>query len=88
MGELDLVARDGETTVFVEVKERHASTHGTAVEAVTAAKRRRTVRAAQLYAASHGLSEKPLRFDVVAIDWPETGEPTLRHEAGAFSVEG
>ena len=86
-GEVDVVARQGETTVFVEVKERHGGSHGEGVEAVTFGKRRRIVRAARLYAASRGLSERPLRFDVVAIDWRD-GRPALRHDRGAFDVDG
>lgn len=84
-GEIDIIASDGDVVVFVEVKERHGSSHGSAVEAVTALKRQRLLRAARLYAAQHGLSESPLRFDVVAIDW-EGGLPKVRHERGAFDA--
>ena len=86
-GEVDVVARHGETTVFVEVKERHGDAHGQAHEAVTFGKRRRIVRAARLYAAARGLSETPLRFDVVSIDWVD-GRPRIRHEQGAFDAAG
>jgi putative endonuclease len=82
-GEIDIVAEDGGTVVFVEVKERRGDSHGSAVEAVTPEKRRRIVRAARVYAARHGLSESPLRFDVLAIDWGPDG-PRVRHDAGAF----
>ena len=87
-GEVDVVARDGETTVFVEVKERTGVTHGEASEAVTFGKRRRIVRAARLYAATRGLSESPLRFDVVGIDWADDGRPRIRHDVGAFDADG
>ena len=82
-GEIDVVAEDGGTVVFVEVKERSDESHGRAVEAVTPEKRRRILRAAHTYAATHGLAEKPIRFDVVAIDWGPDG-PRVRHDAGAF----
>jgi putative endonuclease len=82
-GEIDIVADDRGTVVFVEVKERRGDSHGTAVEAVTPTKRRRIVRAARVYAATHGLSESALRFDVLAIDWGPEG-PRVRHDAGAF----
>ena len=85
-GEIDVIARDGEVVVFVEVKERTGSSHGAAIEAVTPLKRHRVLRAARHYAAKHGLSESPLRFDVVAIDWGPDG-PHLRHELGAFGDE-
>ena len=87
-GEVDIVARDGAETVFVEVKERHGASHGEGLEAVTFGKRRRIVRAARLYAASHGLSESPIRFDVVSIDWGSAAEPRIRHDRGAFDSDG
>ena len=83
VGEIDIVADDGGTLVFVEVKERRGDSHGSAVEAVTPLKQRRVVRAARLYAATHGLSDSPVRFDVLAIDWGTEG-PRVRHDAGAF----
>jgi len=88
LGEVDVVARQGDATVFVEVKERRGSSHGDGHEAVTVGKRRRIVRAARLYAAAHGLSESPLRFDVIAIAWDADGRPCLRHDAGAFDSDG
>lgn len=87
-GEVDVVARDGDTTVFVEVKERTGVSHGQACDAVTLGKRRRIVRAARIYAAARGLSESPLRFDVVAIDWTDDGRPRIRHDASAFDADG
>ncbi len=87
-GELDIVARDGRVTVFVEVKERGSDSHGEGWESVTALKRRRIIRAAQLWASGHGLSEAPLRFDVVSIDHGRDGRTRIRHEKGAFDVEG
>jgi putative endonuclease len=87
-GEIDIVARDAfETTVFVEVKDRRVASHGEGYEAVTFGKRRRVVRAARIFAAAHGLSERPLRFDVVSISW-RGGEPEIRHDPGAFDSEG
>ena len=67
-GEIDIVARDGETTVFVEVKARLTAEFGTAAAAVTAVKQRRLVRMAVDYLARHRLAGRPCRFDVVAID--------------------
>jgi len=87
-GEVDIVARqpDG-ATVFIEVKERRDPSHGAAHEAVTSGKRLRVVRAARLYALSHGLWGTPLRFDVIAIEWSE-GRPRLRHDRDAFDADG
>jgi putative endonuclease len=87
-GEIDVVAREGATTVFVEVKQRSSDRHGMGHEAVTFGKRRRIVRAARLYAAAHGLAESPLRFDVVSILDGPAGESELRHDRGAFDADG
>jgi putative endonuclease len=86
-GEVDVIAREGETTVFVEVKERRGDSHGQGHESVTFGKRRRLIRAARLFAAAHGLDERPLRFDVISIDWDEQG-PQVRHDRGAFDLSG
>lgn len=66
-GELDIIARDGATLVFVEVKARDGRSFGQAAEAVTAFKRRRIVQLAMAYVGEHRLFEWPCRFDVVAI---------------------
>jgi putative endonuclease len=86
-GEVDVVARDGGVTVFVEVKHRRGSGHGAGHESVTFGKRRRIVRAARLFASMRGLSESPLRFDVISIDEAD-GRTAIRHDRGAFDVEG
>jgi putative endonuclease len=87
-GEIDIVARERDVTVFVEVKERRGPRYGAGYEAVTLGKRRRIVRAARLYAASRGLGESPLRFDVVSIDWRKGEGPVIRHDRGAFDADG
>jgi putative endonuclease len=66
-GELDLVARDGDTLVFVEVRLRRGRDFGGAAASITAVKRARLVNAANLYLA--GLSRTPpCRFDAVLLD--------------------
>lgn len=84
-GEVDIVARDGRTTVFVEVKRREGDGHGRAAEFVSRAKMRKVVTAARMYTARHGLSESPLRFDVIAIDVIGGNEQLLHHK-GAFDA--
>jgi len=66
-GEIDIIARDGQTTVFIEVKAREGKDFGEPVEAVTPWKRRRISRIALEYLARHHLDESPCRFDVVSI---------------------
>jgi len=66
-GEIDLVARDGATLVFVEVRSRAPGGFGDAAASITAAKRRRIESAARLYLATL-TREPPCRFDVVTLD--------------------
>ena len=67
-GEIDIVAQDGDTTVFVEVKARVTIEFGSAAEAVTPSKQHRLSRMALDYIVRHRLEGVPCRFDVVAID--------------------
>lgn len=67
-GELDIVAREGDCVVFIEVKWRATPGYGAPDEAVTPLKQRRICRAALNYAHEHGLLDAALRFDVCAID--------------------
>jgi putative endonuclease len=87
-GELDIVARDGGTLVFVEVKAREGRDFGEAAEAVTVTKRRRIARLALAYVARHGLTASPCRFDVVSIhlDAAGNGEPAIEVIQNAFDV--
>jgi putative endonuclease len=71
-GEIDIVAEDGETLVFVEVKARATAEFGTAAEAVTRRKQLQLVRMARDFLARTGVGQRPCRFDVVAIDDVET----------------
>jgi len=65
-GELDIVALDGETIVFVEVKLRRRLV--AALEAVDPRKQRRLLRVAGEYLLVHGWLERQVRFDVIAVD--------------------
>jgi len=84
-GELDIVARDGPAIVFVEVKARESLDYGAGGEAVTALKRRRMAAVAMDYLARHGLTERPCRFDVVALDLLGE-EPVIEVYRNAFDV--
>ena len=65
-GELDLVMRDQQSLVIVEVRYRKSDTYGSALESVTASKQARIIAATQHYLSAQKL-DCPLRFDVVAI---------------------
>ena len=84
-GEIDIVARDGPTLVFVEVKARESHEFGDAAEAVTPFKRRRLTQLAVAYMARHHLSNCPCRFDVVAIHL-EAGQPAIDVFQNAFDA--
>jgi putative endonuclease len=80
-GELDIVARDGATLVFVEVKARTGRAFGDAAEAVTPLKQLRLTRLATEYLLRHHLQDCPCRFDVVSIHF----DASVGH-AGAAEV--
>jgi len=87
-GELDIVALDGTTLVFVEVRARADAECGLAAESVTDAKRRKVSRMAAEYLAVNHISGQACRFDVVAIDDALGGEPTVTVFANAFDASG
>jgi putative endonuclease len=84
-GEIDIVSRDGETIVFVEVKARDGRAFGEAAEAVTSIKRRRMTQIALDYMARHRLSDRPCRFDVVSIHF-DSGRPEIEVFQNAFDA--
>ena len=66
-GEIDLVAEEGGTLVFVEVKTRSSGNCGRPSEAVGLRKRARLIRAAQCYLLDEGVEDRPCRFDVIEV---------------------
>ena len=66
-GELDVVARDGDSLCFIEIKARASPRFGTALAAVTADKQHRIARAASAYLSRHPF-DGPCRFDVLGMD--------------------
>lgn len=88
-GEVDLVALDHDTVVFVEVKTRRSAEAGHPSTAITPDKERRLTRAAVTWLKRHRLLENRARFDVVAITWPEgAAKPLIEHFPDAFPSEG
>jgi len=85
-GEVDLICRDGDALVFVEVKARQAGSLARPDEAVTPAKRRKIIKAAAAYLSEGGLWDQPCRFDVVAVVGRQ-GRLTATHMPDAFAVE-
>jgi len=86
-GEVDLIAADGRTVVFVEVKTRTTQDAGHPADAVDLDKQRRLTRAAKAYRKQHDLHEVSMRFDVIAITWPADGrQPVIEHFLNAFEA--
>lgn len=81
LGELDIIARDGSTLVFTEVRSRAHSRHGTPLETVTGPKQRRIARVASYYLSIRRPGFEACRFDVVGI----TGDD-IEHIKDAFRL--
>jgi putative endonuclease len=87
--ELDIVAAQGRTIVFVEVKTRSSSENIHPAEAVDPAKQHRLTRLAVTFLKRHGLLDHPARFDVVAVTWPDgKRRPRIEHVQNAFEAVG
>ncbi len=84
--EIDLLALDpdGETLVVVEVKTRGDTAHGLPEEQVGFRKQKRLARIASRLQQTRRYRGKPLRFDVVAIIWPDGEEAKVKHIPSAF----
>lgn len=88
-GELDIVADDAGTCVFVEVRSRTGDELGHPLESITPAKQAQVIRAARLYLAEGASGPASgYRFDVVAVTFDPRGQapPELLHLANAFEV--
>jgi len=85
-GEIDLVCRDRDIIVFVEVKCRRASWGEGPGDAVAWDKRRRLIRLAQHYLRARRLDHARCRFDVVAVTVERDGAQTIRHLPSAFDA--
>ncbi len=66
-GEIDIVAQDGDQTVFVEVRTRLSTAYGTPEESLTSAKQQHLLAASQEYLQRHAMSEADCRIDLVSI---------------------
>jgi putative endonuclease len=85
-GEIDIIAEDGGTLVFVEVRARATEEFGRAAESVTIAKQRQVTRMAVEYLSRHHITNRPCRFDVVAVDRALSDAPEITVYPGAFDA--
>ena len=85
-GEIDLVCRERDVWVFVEVKCRQARWGDTPATAVSWHKQQRLIRLAQHYLKWHRQEDARCRFDVVAVTIEDDGSAHVRHLPGAFDA--
>ena len=86
IGEIDIIARDQKTLVFVEVKTRSSHSFGSPAMAVTAKKQRQISRTAENYLAQNHLFDDSARFDVIGITLPADGKTEIDHIKNAFEL--
>ena len=87
IGEIDLLARDGDELVFVEVKTRTDDDFGGPLLAVDRAKRHKLVQLARTYLAKHDIPDAPCRFDVIGITMTDGQKtPDIELVRGAFTL--
>ena len=87
VGELDIVAWEGSTLCFIEVRSVSTARFGSAAESITFRKQRHLIRAAQWYLARQRLRPAAIRFDVVGVEW-QNARPQLGLIRNAFQVDG
>lgn len=80
--EIDIVARDGETVVFVEVKSRTSAEYGSPDRAIDSEKRKHILRAARAFATRAGIEWNRVRFDTISIVFSKP--PSIVHQEDAF----
>ena len=88
LGELDLVAEDGQVLVFVEVKARQTDAFGGAIHAVHHRKQEKLIQLAAQYLARHHIKNRLCRFDVVLLQGSNAVVPQIEHIQNAFEVSG
>lgn len=86
-GEADIIARDGETVVFVEVKTRTNCDKGLPAEAVDEAKRTRYERIAAQFLSGYDVVDVPVRFDIISLVVVAPDRAMIRHHINAFSAQ-
>jgi putative endonuclease len=84
IGEIDIIARDGNCLVFVEVKTRKSLRFGQPFEAVTTKKQAQLAKVALDYLNRNQLLDQPARFDVISILLPDNGKVCIEHIPNCF----
>ena len=84
-GEVDIIALDGETLCFIEVKTRRSAEFAGPLSAVGRRKQRQITRTAHIYRRIFGLREFPFRFDVITVLIERGEDPFIEHIKGFWS---
>ncbi len=84
-GEIDLIVKDGNEIVFVEVKSRKSTKYGEPHEAITKFKQRNLIRTAQSYLKKHKLEEDDWRIDVIGVMFDNEDKPEINHIKNAVT---
>ncbi len=87
IGEIDLVCRDGDQVVFVEVRSRRSCRYGRPEESISGRKRKRLVRLARWYLKACGEQGCRARFDIVAVVWAREDHAEIRWIVNAFGTD-
>jgi putative endonuclease len=78
-GEIDIIASDGSSIVFVEVKTRTQLQFGTPLEAITKHKLSKMIKTSQFYLSQRNMHNKPYRYDAIEILFNNSEKPTINH---------
>lgn len=84
IGEVDIIAKDKEYLVFIEVKTRYSLKYGYPCESVTKWKQKNIIRVAQHYLKKKDLYNQSIRFDVIEILIDQNQKPWVRHMENSF----
>jgi putative endonuclease len=87
-GEIDIIAKDGSTLVFIEVKTKAQSAFGAPQAMVTPTKQKTITHVAMRYVQQHHVLNTALRFDVIGITFLPNGKPKVEHIPAAFNPIG
>ena len=79
-GEIDIIAKDGEYTCFVEVRLRKTNNFGSPADTIDKRKQQKIIKTAQTYAVQNGIYDTPMRFDAVLINAETDGEKLVNEE--------
>lgn len=84
LGEIDIIAKDGEATVFIEVRTRRTDEYGLPIESIGKDKQRRLIRTAWFYIKGRNFPTANFRFDVISILTRQGGKPQISIIKDAF----